>query len=362
MKVQEYLRGGKSLEDLQNDYAIKHNFHSKYPELVCLKYSQIDSPMGEKIVQECRGLILNRYDNWNVVSRPYDKFFNYGEGHADTIDWDSAVVYDKLDGSLMTLYWYKDDWHVQSSGTADAGGSVYNYDGKEITFKGLFWKTFRQLGYILPWRTYNHLCFMFELMTPLNKIVVQHTEPKLVLHGVRNKNTGRYSSELSSYKELFNYQLCPTFNLSSIEEIVSSAKDINPTSQEGYIIVDKNFNRIKVKSPAYVALSHTRDSMSPRNMLEVVRCNEGSEILTYFPEFQMMYDMQYVNYRKLKQSIQLSVDLCTELVPNYKEIGLRTKHIFYQGVIFKILRNNLTVDEVLKEMPLKKLEDWVNKC
>ena len=36
----------------------------------------------------------------------YVKFFNHGESNADIIDWKTARVYEKLDGSIITMYWY----------------------------------------------------------------------------------------------------------------------------------------------------------------------------------------------------------------------------------------------------------------
>ncbi len=59
--------------------------------------------MGEKIVQQCRGIILDEANNWQIVSYPYDKFFNYEESYAPQLDWSTAKIFEKLDGSLMTL-------------------------------------------------------------------------------------------------------------------------------------------------------------------------------------------------------------------------------------------------------------------
>jgi len=72
------------------------------------------------VVQECRGIVLDMDDDWAVVAYPYRKFFNYGERWAASVDWSSAAVVDKLDGSLATLYWYRGQWHVASSGVPDA--------------------------------------------------------------------------------------------------------------------------------------------------------------------------------------------------------------------------------------------------
>ena len=84
---------------------------------VLLKYSQIDSPMWDPIVQECRGLILDRRD-WHVVSWPFAKFFNYGDGHAAQIDLASAHAQEKIDGTCCDIPVQKDfALAVQAHGT-----------------------------------------------------------------------------------------------------------------------------------------------------------------------------------------------------------------------------------------------------
>ncbi len=37
---------------------------------------------------------------------------------------------------------------------------------------------------------------------------------------------------------------------------------------EGYIVCDRDFNRVKVKSPQYVAIAHLRESFSARRLLK----------------------------------------------------------------------------------------------
>jgi hypothetical protein len=106
-------------------FAVRAKRHGKHSNLVQLKYSQIGSPMHEPIVQECRGLVLDEAERWRVVCRAYDKFFNIGEPNATEIDWPAARVYEKLDGSLMTLYRYGGAWHVASSGVPDASGVAH---------------------------------------------------------------------------------------------------------------------------------------------------------------------------------------------------------------------------------------------
>jgi len=69
-----------------------------FPNLVHFTYSQLESPKAHPVVLECRGLILDEADNWNVVAYPFRRFANYGEEWANPIDWSTARVQDKLDG------------------------------------------------------------------------------------------------------------------------------------------------------------------------------------------------------------------------------------------------------------------------
>ena len=361
LELQKFLRSN-SVEDLQEQYGIKCSVSEQFPELHLFKYSQIDSPMGERIVQEARGIILNGNDNWSVVARPYDKFFNYGEGHAAEIDWTYAKVYEKLDGSLITMYWYEGEWRIATSGNPDASGEVWNGLGNTITFKDLFWQIWDELGYTLPDPYFKHFTFMFELMTPFNKVVVQHTEAKIVLHGVRMFKPGFYVDP-ESWKKTYGWDVCKTYDFNTIEAIVHNVGQLDPIKSEGYVVVDAEFNRIKVKSPQYVALHHMRDTLSPRRMLEVIRANEGDEFLTYFPEFQELYDETKLAYNKLRDYLSANIaDLCTKYPnPSRKDIGLATKGQFWQGMVFPIVFDGKSIPEMLAAMPIKKLEDWILK-
>jgi hypothetical protein len=308
MQTVQFLQS-HSLELLREKYAVSARRHTAHPNLVLLKYSQIESPMAEPIVQECRGLILDEAENWRVVCRAYDKFFNYGEPNAVAIDWSTARVYEKLDGSLMTLYRYRGQWHVSSSGTPDAAGPLHNHGGS--TFAKLFWETWSQLGYSMP-DDGDDRVFMFELMTPLNRIVVSHGQPRIVLHGVRSMSSGLEIDPEPVATE-HGWECVRSFPLQCIDDCVKAADELNPLACEGYVVRDAAFRRVKVKSPQYVALAHIKDSMNGRRILEIVRTGECDEVLSHFPEMRVGFE-----------EVQLQFDqLCAQVEADY----LRLKDI-----------------------------------
>jgi hypothetical protein len=293
--IQAFLRDSGTteakLDFLKSRYGITARRHKEHPQLVLLKYNQIESPFAEPLVRECRGIILDESDNWRIVSRAFDKFFNDGEGHAAKLDWSTARVQEKLDGSLCVLYWYDDRWHVATSGTPDASGDV-NGAG---TFAEYFWRTFEDCGLRLVGAETGDWCFYFELTGPANRIVVVHDKPSLTLLGARHIPTQQ--EELPSIAAgafMKNGAARPSvvreFPLTSVEEIVASFASISPLSQEGYVVVDGAFNRVKMKHPGYVALHHAKDGMTTKAFVEIARSGETSEVLVAFPEFKPLLD------------------------------------------------------------------------
>jgi hypothetical protein len=95
--VQNYLRSGKTLENLKKEHGIKYHV---YNGKVSLTYDQIDAKESDPLAQQCRGLIL-RQDSWDIVACPMFRFFNYGQEVCAPIDWGSAVFEEKLDGCFL---------------------------------------------------------------------------------------------------------------------------------------------------------------------------------------------------------------------------------------------------------------------
>ena len=132
MDVVDYLKM-HSLEKLKNEFGI---IVKEYPDLYVLNYDQIESPKTHPIVQECRGLILDK--NYNIVSRSFDRFFNYGENNTgENCNFSKCKIFEKLDGSLINVYYYNENWNVSTRGTAYAESYVGGYG---ITFKKLVYK------------------------------------------------------------------------------------------------------------------------------------------------------------------------------------------------------------------------------
>ncbi len=250
-------------------------------DLASLKYNQIESPMHEPIVQQCRGMVVD-VERRQVLAWPYNKFWNHGEPLADPINWATARVQEKLDGSLMILHWRDGGWAVASSGHPTAGGS-FGVDTR--TFRGAFWSVMGSLE-IDEGALDQSTTYMLELCDAPNRVVVRHERPRLVLHGARSLESGEElsSAALDFQAMAAGFELVQEFPIGSAAGALAAAEALNPLEQEGFVVVDADFHRVKIKSPRYVALHHLKGEATPRRAIELWQTGETSELLTHFPE------------------------------------------------------------------------------
>jgi hypothetical protein len=246
--------------------------------LVLFKYSQIDSDFFNPIVQECRGIILEK-DSWQVVAYAFRKFGNFGEAYVDEIDWESAVVETKEDGSLIKVYFYDGEWRVGTNGTIFAENAELNA-GPYKNFRQLFDAAAEKCGLDFS-RLNRYYTYVFELCSSFNQIVCPQSEMRLIHIGTRNNRTFQ---EVETDIGIPHPQ---RYALSSLEDCIAMAKTFDFT-KEGFVVKDKNYNRIKVKSEDYVRVHRLANngSMTKERAIELIRANELDEFFTYFPQYR----------------------------------------------------------------------------
>ena len=340
MVLQEFLCTGGTLGALAELYAVKAVRHKAHPNLVLLKYSQIASDMSLPIVQECRGIVLDEADHWRVACRAYDKFLDYGEPGAAQIDCATAVVQEKVDGSLCTAYEYAGAWHVATTGNPDAGGPV---NSSLYTFAELFWET---LGLYLgedwdaaPWESADW-CYLFELAAPHNRVIVNHLTAGLTLLGVRDRSTGQWikTSDTAMARVVPPVR---EYALQSFADILATFDDMDPLQQEGYVVVDAQGHRVKVKHPGYVALHHMKDGMTPKSILEVIQRGEVPEVTAHFPELAEAFYAIKAKYDALVLAIDTAYTPI-KAIETQKDFAAQALAFPYSAALFDIRRGKAT--------------------
>lgn len=302
---QEYLKAGNSLDDLKNNHGVDYSITNGK---IILSYNQINASTQDKLASQCRGLIL-RENTFEVVACPFFRFLNYEEQQDIAIDWNSAVAYDKLDGTLIISYFddVQDKWCVATRRKAEADVEI---DGcANLTFTKLFdlainHKTDKKYTNLQEFMepfgpNSKDFTFCFELTSPLNIVVVNYEKPDIYLLGARNKLTLKEHPihEWSHVVDHFGNMFPKTYSFSNVVDLVELVKEFNPRDNEGIVVCDSNFNRVKIKSPAYVAYNNLFFSLtSYKNCLKLVILEKDDDVMT------MVSDLIKARLTRVKQA------------------------------------------------------------
>lgn len=286
MQVIEFIKqhGTQALTD-QLGISVKY-----VDDLIVLNYNQIESPKTHPIVMECRSLILEA-GTLKVVSRSFDRFFNYGEALnvMPEIDWKRAVAHEKVDGSLIKIYNHKGHWYISTKGTAYGESDCMGYG---ITFAELVYKAldcsndveFQELCKESDlWPAYTYI---FEITSVENRVVRRYEGYKLHFLAIRSNGTGDYirCPHEANHALSIGAEMPISFKFENAEECLRSAQGLK-NLDEGYVIYQDGVPIAKVKSPAYVAVHHIRgEGLNPKRIMQLVLTNEQDEYLQYFPE------------------------------------------------------------------------------
>ena len=232
------------------------------------------------VVRECRGIILDEKDGYKPVCVPFFKFGNYGEPYADDIDWNTARVQEKIDGSLMKVWHHKGVWRVSTNNTINAESA--RTDNNEDTFLNVFQKAWARTGKHFSELTPDYT-YMFELVSPQTRVVVPYLETKLYHTGTRdNRSLQELNADIGIEKP-------KEFNISTIETCIEAAKHLDKY-HEGFVVVDSRWRRVKVKSPLYVAIHHLLNNISSeKRIIDLIVSGEDMEVVSYFPEYAGMF-------------------------------------------------------------------------
>lgn len=261
LEIQKLLRNGTSLQDLIWDYDLQTFESVNYPDLICFDYS-ILSPKTEKVTQEARGLVLDK-KNWDVHCISMNAFHEENSN----INYPNSKAYVKYDGCLVILYHYNDEWLMATRFSVDGDcfvASAYSKE-KNIKWRELFDRTLYNMKIDL-YTFYNSLnedfCYSFELCTKFNKNVVIYEEDFLKLLAITDKTSNKEITILDN-DLLFKFpDLEPEFKNIYSEINISSLFSENPQGYdlEGYVLVDQNFNRVKLRNPNYNSITAFDDN------------------------------------------------------------------------------------------------------
>lgn len=344
LNVQKFIieNGIKKLEE---DLSIQVNHYLK-EKLITLNYSQIDSSKHDPIVKECRGLILSSEYPYDVVSRAYDRFFNYNEcPRSSEFNIRKYIAWEKLDGSLISVYNHNGKWGASTRKMAFAEGrNTQGFLFNDLVNEAINWN---KLEYVNP-----ELTLIFELVSNKNRIVKRYNETKVFLTGIRNKKTGKEFNyqELVEFAYNFHFELPQQYSFKSHDDIIKSFGKIDPFD-EGYVCVNyDNMHRIKIKNPSYLAIAHLRNNgvISPKRIISLVMNQDHEEYLSVFPEDREFFEPYIIAHKKLSDDIHETYKKYQH-VTDQKEFAMAIQNNPCKNILFMLKRGH-TLDDIFEKM------------
>ena len=308
MKVLDLMNNNLDWEEILSNppYSITIKRDDGY---ILLKYNQFLSDFSNPIVRECRGSIFYLRDDglYECACRAFDKFGNYGEEYADEIDWPTAQVQEKIDGSLIKVFYHNGSWHIATNGTINAYNCIVYKEDKETnkTYGSIF--NFALRGHLNQFfeSLDKDYTYMFELVSPYTKLVVEYPDTALYYLSRRNIHTMEEDNARPEEFEGFGILFPKTYSLKTLEDCLTYVKTMDK-NEEGFVVKDAAFHRIKIKSPEYLLAFRSKNNgvLSTKRIVKMIREESIDDLLAYCPEYKERVGIVINKYKILIHSFE----------------------------------------------------------
>lgn len=222
---------------------------------------------GAAIRRECRGIIFDT--EGHIMSRPFHKFFNVNEREETQIHMidmtQPHVIMEKMDGSMIRP--------LRMNGMVRLATKMGVTDIAIESEKLLDANQYDWLEYMMA----DGLTPIFEYIAPTNKIVIDYSEPKLILTAVRNTITGTYIKNLQFGAP---FEVVPQYGSvdGGLSDYIARARQQH--GREGDIIRFATGHMLKIKNDWYVRIHKTKDLIrTERNIADIIVNEQLDDVL-----------------------------------------------------------------------------------
>lgn len=348
MHIRKYLDYPKLVRHIENGL-VDCRKHQQFP-LAILTYSRktIFDNLWDDVTEKCRGLIVNT-DTWEIVARPFEKFFNLNtdfrpETQTINLPKSNPIIMEKLDGSLGIGYEYNGKWFIASKGSFHSDHANWANAWYSKYCKYAIWP----IGYT-P---------VFEMVCQnVQHHVVHYNGDALYLIALVNKETG----EELSYNELYHWSYVNGPHI-LLPQVYSACK-VNDTNAEGYVLSwprqGETPFKVKVKFPDFLRKQKIMHGTGPKLILELLE--QGTSLAPYMqdttPQFEKFvldwkYKIEHEFHKVLSEAANIYnnalINLRNAPRKDYAMYFLQPDYKPYSGILFAMLDEN--VEEIKRSV------------
>lgn len=248
----------------------------------------------DEVTLSCRGLVTD--DKGNIVAKGFSKFFNMEEEKHEATD--SFEVFEKLDGSLILVFWYEGQMIVASRGSFT---SPYALEAKRLLDEK--YPKFERYLRLLDFKKSTTFCF--ELIG-FEQIVVSYPACDLVATGCFQDGNECSLNYANNGLLLDSVPIVKKFDGLDWKNV----KGLNWKNSEGFVVKFSNGQRCKIKFEDYIKLHRHMTNLSTTKIWEALAAGEPvSSILNDVPDefYDKVHDYEKLlknNYADLEWDIK----------------------------------------------------------
>lgn len=378
------LLESNTLDDLVKTYDLIVNYHPT-EQLAILHYGLIEKNKRASDVNSCRGLIIETFYPYKIISHGFDRFESKKENPATMVGIKKATI--KEDGSMMFLFKHNGKFKLATMYDFATNTMAFS----EKTYESLFLEIINQ-----PLDDFANLIInqfpidseimtmSFELCSAHNRVIKAYPTPKLYLTSIFGGPDGLTELEINTDIRLCqNVELIGEFVINpnrnvitikeaydKVDEYVTNSLNLNNYDNltfEGIVLLTDDNRRIKIKNKYYDIL-HSLKYMgflkcTPEIMVPLIAKKLDQIIIDIVvkssPHDQLFIKSELdrrVNYYKHiiateKEKILIAINyLKQNNVSNPKELikymNIYDKTLFntWNSLFFKLVKSSFAID------------------
>ena len=207
---------------------------------------------------------------------------------------------------------------------------------------------------------------MFELVSPETQVVIKYDITTLYYLAARNNLTGEEKDTgFEDFKKPARYLL------KTLDDCMKAVMELNKDPEadlqdEGFVVVDALHRRIKIKSPAYIALHRAAGNkvFTLKRIVELfIQNTDFAKLANDFPKEARIikyYEWQFEEVRHdIDEMIKYARALYEEYDHDRRALASAIKDSKFSWAGFAAIGNEKNVDDLMKMITPAKLESAV---
>ena len=313
--------------------------------LQIIKYKKDHTNMENEFSRKCRGLIVEK-SSGNIICMPPIKSLDMDE-YLDKFSISESVIEEFIDGTMINMWYYKDNWHISTR--SSIGANCKWYSNKKFN------ELFEESNKLDLDKLDKTMYYSFVLQHPENRIVTCYTEPTITLVFVGSVGSDNKITSMD-LEEIGKKLMVPTPNRFIFEELTEFNDLTDFVSQQNFqfqgVVLKNGIYRTKIRNPNYNYARQLRGNTTNLKYLyyDLVKTGKIHEYLNFYPEYIELFNnfnSEFLGMVKEIHRAYMNYHV-TKSIKNIKDVYFPFRpHCYNLHAVYLQHRKPITIDTVM---------------